>query len=211
MVSSSFIRLLIDEQLQLPCCLLVSYCLIKSSSFIILLLDEQLRIPCCPFVLHCSRFAVLDTAQLMSNYNFHDISFWGRSHSKKVFTRTVILLRQDHRLIVANCHSHTLLWDLTAWLTKQWETMIGLIYIAALSPTYWKVTAWSPSYCDSLPCCGFIANWLTYCGILSHPHSCGIFLLLPTKQLEIKISSMASLPSCGIIANLLQHSCQLVN
>jgi hypothetical protein len=40
-ISSSFITLLIDEQLQLPCCLLVIL-LTTSSSFIILLIDEQL-------------------------------------------------------------------------------------------------------------------------------------------------------------------------
>jgi hypothetical protein len=46
MVSSSFIILLIDEQLQLPCRLLVLL-LTVSSSVIILLIDEQLRLPCC--------------------------------------------------------------------------------------------------------------------------------------------------------------------
>jgi hypothetical protein len=49
-ISSSFIMLLIDEQLLLPCCLLVLLLTI-SSSFIILLIDEQLRLPCCLLVL----------------------------------------------------------------------------------------------------------------------------------------------------------------
>jgi hypothetical protein len=45
-ISSSFIILLIDEQLQLPCRLLLLLLTI-SSSFIRLLIDEQLRLPCC--------------------------------------------------------------------------------------------------------------------------------------------------------------------
>jgi hypothetical protein len=46
-ISSSFLILLIGEQLRLPCCLLVLYCSPAiSSSFIILLIDEQLRLPC---------------------------------------------------------------------------------------------------------------------------------------------------------------------
>jgi hypothetical protein len=44
-IRSSFIRLLIHEQLRLPCRLLVLL-LIISSSIIILLIDEQLRLPC---------------------------------------------------------------------------------------------------------------------------------------------------------------------
>jgi hypothetical protein len=43
--SSSFIMLLIDEQLRLPCRLLILL-LTVSSSFIILLIDEQLRLQC---------------------------------------------------------------------------------------------------------------------------------------------------------------------
>jgi hypothetical protein len=42
-ISSSFITLLIDEQLRLPCRLLVLL-LMVSSSFIILLIDEQLHV-----------------------------------------------------------------------------------------------------------------------------------------------------------------------
>jgi hypothetical protein len=38
------------------------------------------------------------------------------------------MLRRDRQLIVANCHSHTLLWDLTAQFTKQGGTTIGLVY-----------------------------------------------------------------------------------
>jgi hypothetical protein len=44
-ISSSFIILLIDEQLRLPCRLLVILRM-TSSSFIILLIDEQLRLLC---------------------------------------------------------------------------------------------------------------------------------------------------------------------
>jgi hypothetical protein len=44
-ISSSFLIMLNDEQLRLPCRLLVLL-LIISSSFIILLIDEQLRLPC---------------------------------------------------------------------------------------------------------------------------------------------------------------------
>jgi hypothetical protein len=45
MISTFFIRLLIDEQLRFLCHLL-ELLLRISSSFIILLIDEQLRLPC---------------------------------------------------------------------------------------------------------------------------------------------------------------------
>jgi hypothetical protein len=52
-ISSSFIILLIDEQLRLPCRLLVLLLTI-SSSCIMLLISEQLRPPCRLIVLYCS-------------------------------------------------------------------------------------------------------------------------------------------------------------
>jgi hypothetical protein len=54
-ISSSVIILLIDEQLRLPCRLLVLYCSRGiSSSCIILLIFEQLRLPCQLILLYCS-------------------------------------------------------------------------------------------------------------------------------------------------------------
>ncbi len=72
-------------------------------------------------------------------------------------------------LIVANCHSHMLLLDLTAWLTKQWETTIVSFILQHYCQLIWKlrrdchlivatchVAASSPTYSD----CGVIANLL---------------------------------------------------
>jgi hypothetical protein len=47
------------SQLRLPCQLISIILLTISSSFIRLLIDEQLQLPCCLLVLYCSRLAVL--------------------------------------------------------------------------------------------------------------------------------------------------------
>jgi hypothetical protein len=61
------------------------------------------------------------------------------------------MLRRDRWLIVANCHSHTLLWDLTAQSMKQGGTTLSLVYhrlivanchVAAPLPTYWLIVAY---------------------------------------------------------------------
>jgi hypothetical protein len=70
-ISSSFIILLIDEQLRLSCGLLVIL-LTTSSSFIILLINEQLQLPCRLLVLYCSRLAVLVLyCSSLSSCDFH--------------------------------------------------------------------------------------------------------------------------------------------
>jgi hypothetical protein len=70
-ISSSFIILLINEQLPLPCRLL-GILLMTSSPVIILLIDEQLQLPCRLLVLYCSPLAVLSLyCSSMSSCDFH--------------------------------------------------------------------------------------------------------------------------------------------
>jgi hypothetical protein len=77
-ISSSFIILLIDEQLRLPCRLLVIL-LTTSSSVIILLMDEQLRLPC--RLLYCSRLAVLVLyCSSLSSCDFHVDLYYYTAH-----------------------------------------------------------------------------------------------------------------------------------
>jgi hypothetical protein len=79
-ISSSFIRLLINEQLRLPCRLLVIL-LMTSSSFIILLIDEQLQLPCCLLVLYCSLLAVLVLyCSSLSSCDFHVNLYYYTAH-----------------------------------------------------------------------------------------------------------------------------------
>jgi hypothetical protein len=78
--SSFIIVLIIDEQLQLPCRLLVIL-LTASSSVIILLIDEQLRLPCRLLALYCSRLAVLVLyCSSLSSCDFHADLYYYTAH-----------------------------------------------------------------------------------------------------------------------------------
>jgi hypothetical protein len=94
------------------------------------------------------------------------------------------MLRRDCRLIVANCHSHTLLWDLAAF-TKQGGTTVGRGYYCNVIAGFFEdcgviaVLLWKAAmlwlHCQLKV---IVVSSRTYCGILPHPHSCAIFLLI---------------------------------
>jgi hypothetical protein len=64
------------SQLRLPCQLISIILLTISSSFLILLIDEQLQLPCHLLVLYCSSIAVLSLyCSSMSSCDFHVVFY----------------------------------------------------------------------------------------------------------------------------------------